>query len=104
MEAVRESWTDERMDDLSDRVSVGFRRVDDDLRASRTESRTEFAAVRGEMKDEFAAVRGEVKDEFAALRGEMHARFDAMQRLILQVGGGMIAAFMVGILGVVATL
>jgi len=29
MAAVREKWTDERLDDLSDRVTDGFRRVDE---------------------------------------------------------------------------
>jgi len=33
MEAMaRESWTDERLDDLNNRVSEGFQRVDADIR------------------------------------------------------------------------
>jgi hypothetical protein len=94
MEAVRESWTDNRMDALNRRVGDGFTQVDQrfdrveaDLRDLRVETRTEFAAVR---------------QESAALRQEMNARFDAMQRLILQVGGGMIATTMAGFLGLVA--
>lgn len=39
MEAVREKWTDERLDDLNHRVTDGFRWVDTDLRE-----------LRGEMK------------------------------------------------------
>jgi hypothetical protein len=31
--AVRESWTDERLDDLSQRMDLGFARVDAELRA-----------------------------------------------------------------------
>jgi hypothetical protein len=65
MEAMRESWTDDRLDDLNGKVDV-----------LRVEMRTEFVAVRGEMKDEFAAVRGEVKDEFTAVRAEMRDGFD----------------------------
>lgn len=38
MEAVREAWTDERLDDLNHRVDEGF-----------GEMRAEFRAVRGEM-------------------------------------------------------
>ena len=30
---MRQSWTDGRLDDLSDRVDDGFKRVDADLRA-----------------------------------------------------------------------
>jgi len=33
MESMRQSWTDGRLDDLSDRVDDGFKRVDADLRA-----------------------------------------------------------------------
>jgi hypothetical protein len=36
-----------------------------------------------------------------ALRGEMNTRFDAMQRLVLQVGGGTFATMLVGYLGVI---
>jgi hypothetical protein len=35
MEAMREKWTDERLDDLNHRVTDGFRRVDTDLRELR---------------------------------------------------------------------
>jgi hypothetical protein len=37
METVRESWTDERLDDLSHRVDEGFRRIDADIRELRAE-------------------------------------------------------------------
>ena len=93
---MRESWTDERLDDLNGRVGdlthrtdAGFERVDADLRALRTETKTEFVALRGEMNSRFERV-----DE----------RFDAMQRLILQVGGGMFATMLLGFLGVIATV
>ena len=33
MEAMRQSWTDERLDDLAQRMDNGFARVDADLRA-----------------------------------------------------------------------
>ena len=39
MESVRESWTDERLDELSRRVDGGF-----------TELRGEFAELRGEIR------------------------------------------------------
>jgi hypothetical protein len=62
MHLMRESWTDERLDDLSHRMDEGFRRIDADLRA-------------------------------------LNARFDALQRTMLQVGGGVIVA----LIGLIAT-
>ena len=37
MEAVREKWTDERLDDLNQRMAAGFQRVDTDLRELRAD-------------------------------------------------------------------
>jgi len=45
MEAMRERWTDDRMDDLNGKVD-----------ALRLEMKTEFAAVRGEMDRRFDKV------------------------------------------------
>jgi hypothetical protein len=44
MAAMRETWTDERLDDLNHRVDEGF-----------SEMRVEFRAVRFEMSSQFAA-------------------------------------------------
>jgi hypothetical protein len=35
METMRQSWTDERLDDLNARVSDGFRRIDERIDALR---------------------------------------------------------------------
>jgi phosphosulfolactate synthase (CoM biosynthesis protein A) len=74
---MKEQWTDERLDDLNHRVSDGFNRIDADLRSIRT--------------------------EIGALRVETNARFDSLQRTMLQLGGGMIATFVVGFAGLLAT-
>jgi hypothetical protein len=50
----REKWTDDRLDDLSEKVDDGFNRVDKDIR--------------------------ELRSEIKELRGEMNTRFDSMQR------------------------
>ncbi|HEX5928605.1 MAG TPA: hypothetical protein VFY48_04350 [Solirubrobacterales bacterium] len=78
MELMRESWTDERLDDLNDRVSEGFRQND----------------------ERFGRVEGEIRD----LRAEMNARFervdsrlDSIQRTLaigaITLTGGMLAGF-----------
>jgi len=80
MEPVKEQWTDERLDDLNHRVSDGFNRIDADLRSIRGE----IGSLRSEMNVRFESV---------------DARFDALQRTMLQLGGGMIATFVVGFAG-----
>jgi flagellar capping protein FliD len=62
MPTMRESWTDERLDDLNERVSDGFRRVD--RRFDRVDRRFD----------------------------KMDERFDAMQRTMVGSAGLVIAA------------
>jgi hypothetical protein len=45
----RTTWTDERIDDLSDRMDSGFARVDNDIRELRRDMNAGFADVRGEI-------------------------------------------------------
>jgi hypothetical protein len=88
MDAMRESWTDARLDDLNAKVDRGFdrldTRIDTSIHALRTETRTEFTAMRTEMKAGFDRV-----DD----------RFDALYRLMFRLGGAMIFA----LIGLVAT-
>jgi hypothetical protein len=91
MGTVRESWTDERLDDLKEGVSDLSRRMDSGF----AESRVETALIRKEMKEEFQAVN--------ARFNSVDARFDALQRTIIQVGGGMAAAFCAALIGLIAT-
>lgn len=88
---MRESWTDERLDDLNGKVDRGFERIDADLHAQRAE----FSALRTETSAEFAALRSEMKSGF----DRVDERFDAMYRLMIQLGGAMLAA----LIGLVAT-
>jgi hypothetical protein len=42
---MRNSWTDERLDDLNHRVGEGFQRVDEDIRVLRTEMSERFDSL-----------------------------------------------------------
>jgi hypothetical protein len=95
METVRESWTDERLDDLKEDVGNLARRVDAGFAESRMELRQEAALIRNEMKEGFQAVDA----RFTTI----DARFDALQRTIIQVGGGMAAGFFAALIGLIAT-
>jgi hypothetical protein len=71
MNAVRDVWTDERLDDLNYRVDEGFK----------------------EMRSEFRAVRSELGGQIAQLH-----------RTILQLFGGMMATFVIGIVAILTQL
>lgn len=82
---ARETWTDERLDDLNKKVDDGFK-----------EMRTEFRAVRSEMQNEFQGLRGEiqgVRDEVAA-----------MNRNLMQLTWGLIGTMLVGFLGTIVAI
>jgi hypothetical protein len=96
MEAVREAWTDERLDDLNHRVDSGFEEVSREFQALRMEMRTEFGSVRSEMATEFGSVRGEV----TGLRAEMAA----MNRTLIQIGAGFMVTMFVGFAATIATV
>jgi hypothetical protein len=89
MEAVRDAWTDDRLDDLNHRVDGGFKEVSREFQALRLEMRTEFAAVRSEMAVEFGAVRSEMA---------------AMHRMMLQVVLGGFGVMIAGFGGTIATI
>lgn len=74
---VRESWTDERLDDFRDDVNRRFDKVD-----------VGFRDLRREMNDRFDRV---------------DARFDSLQRTLLQIAGGTIATLIAGFAGIVVT-
>lgn len=70
----RMAWSDARLDDLARRMDAGFERVDADLR--------------------------ELRSEVGSLRGRMDEGFEAVNRLLFQIGGGII----VGLVGVIAAV
>jgi len=88
MSSMREAWTDGRLDDLNGRVGDMGRRMDEGF---------------SRVHEDFQSLRTEMDAKIGGLRTEMDAKFGALHRLILQVGGGMIATLIVGILSVLAT-
>lgn len=107
MEAVRDAWTDPRLDDLNHRVDSGFQETNREFQALRSEMRTEFAAVRSEMRAEFGVVRTEIAAEFTSVRGEMaglRTEMAAMNRTLIQVGAGAMVTMFVGFAATIATV
>lgn len=66
MEAVRSSWTDDRLDDLKGQVDELGQRMDAGFR--------------------------EMREAMAMHQRETNVRFDSLQRMMIQFGGAMIAA------------
>lgn len=80
MEAMRESWTDARLDDF----------------------RAETARRFGEVDQRFDLLERRMEDGFNRVDSELRAlndRFVALQRTLLQLGGGVIFA----LVGLIAT-
>jgi hypothetical protein len=78
MEAMREKWTDDRLDDMNARMGEGFNRLDEDIR--------------------------EVRSEIVGVRGEMNTRFEATHRLIIQVGAGLFGTMTIGFISLIVTM
>jgi hypothetical protein len=70
----RVAWTDDRLDDLANRMDAGFARVDADIRELRAELRAEMGGLRGEI--------------------------GVLRVTLLRVGGGI----MIGLVGVIAAI
>jgi hypothetical protein len=87
MEAMRESWTDERLDYFRAETAQRFDAVDQ-----------RFDAV----DQRFDAVDQRLDRIEVGLR-DLNGRFDALNRTLLQTGGGIIATLIAGIIGVVIT-
>lgn len=102
---MRESWTDGRLDDFAKHVDHRFDAVDQrfdavDRRFEAVDQRFDAVDQRFDRVDQRF---DRVEAELSGLRSDVNGRFDALQRTLLQVGGGVIAALLAGFLGVIAT-
>ncbi len=98
---MRESWTDDRMDDLNAKVD----RVDADVRGLRVEMKTEFVAVRGEMRQGFEAIERRF-DKIDARFEKMDARFEKMDERLLdtyRMMMGFCGLMLAALIGLIAT-
>jgi hypothetical protein len=64
---ARETWTDERLDDLRDHMDSGFQGVKGETR----EVKAAVGSTRTELKEEIAATRLELRGEISATRLEL---------------------------------
>lgn len=81
---MRKAWTDERLDDLAQRMDRGFDRVDRDIRDFKAETIARFDRLEGRFD-------------------RLEARFDSMQRLLIVAVVSLLAAYVSAIFGFVFT-
>lgn len=97
MEAMRQSWTDERLDDFRGEVNRRFDEVN--RRFDEVDQRFEqvdhcFDRVDGEL----LAIRSEMHIGFEKLSEQMNLRFESLQRSMFQASVVLIVAVL-GLLG-----
>jgi len=104
MEAMRESWTDDRLDDLREDVNRGFTQLREDmtreigqLREGMTRELVRVDADIRELRVEVKALRSEMNE----LRSEVNGRFDSLQRTLMAIGGGVLASVAATVLAAV---
>jgi hypothetical protein len=78
MMSPRESWTDQRLDDLNRKVDEGFGRLGKDIR--------------------------EMRDQVNGLRAEMHERFESLNRTLIGAAVAIVVALIGGNAAVIAAL
>jgi hypothetical protein len=109
MEAMREAWTDERLDDLKDQVERRFDQVDArfdqvDARFAQVDARFEQVDARFDRVDrDIHDLRVELKAEMAFHFGRLDANLNGLQRTLIQVGAGLIGTTIVAAAGLIAT-
>jgi len=93
MEAMRQSWTDERLDDFRGEVNRRFDEVD--RRFDKVDQRFDKVDQRfAELQTEIVSIRADLKGDFDL----MHTRFDSLQRSMFQASVVLIVAVL-GLLG-----
>jgi DNA anti-recombination protein RmuC len=93
MEAMRQSWNDDRLDHLSRRVEEGFQRVDE--RFEEVDRRFEQVDQRFErVETQLDQMRSEMTSGFA----QLNERLDRFLLGLVVVSGGVIAALLAAVL------
>jgi hypothetical protein len=107
MEAMRDHWTDDRMDELARRMDEGFNRVHMDLRDLRhrgqgDDLRAEMAEQGKDLRSEMAELGKDLRAETAELGSSLRAEMAAMHRMMFGFCSAMLAA-LIGLAALLAT-
>jgi hypothetical protein len=102
MEAMRESWTDERLDDFRAETARRFEeaRTETAQRFDRVEA--DIREIRGEMNAGFERVDARL-DDFGKRLDDLNNAMLKMSQTMLWLGGGALITFIVGFGGLILT-
>jgi hypothetical protein len=93
--AMRESWTDDRLDDFRDEVNRRFDKFEAEMDRRFDKVDEGFDRVNAKMDRRFSEVNGEIK--------RLDSKMDALQHTMMLTGGGIIATLIAGIISLVVT-
>jgi Sec-independent protein translocase protein TatA len=103
MTMARETWTDERLDDLTKHMNNGFREVKEEIKSTRAELQQEIKTTRAELQQEINTTRAELKEEISStrieLKGEiaaLNSRFDRLTYVLIAALIGVVATHYLG--------
>ncbi len=103
MEAMPQTWNDDRLDELARHMEAGFAQARVDMGSMREEIKNQGQELRGEIKD--------VRDEIQGLREGIDTRLDALnaiviesQRTLLQLFGGLCVALIAAVATLIAAV
>lgn len=95
---ARETWTDERLDDLVKQVDKGFDATKVEIRDLRAHTDRGFARVDSDIRElrvEMRQMRADMKEGF----DRMDARFDALQRTMIISLAGIVGSIVASVIG-----
>jgi hypothetical protein len=94
--SARQTWTDDRMDDLCKRVDDGFAQVHGDIKdvrrelgSTREELRAEIGLVREELRGEIGSLREEIGSTRNELHGALSKEVGSVQRRLDSEAGSL---------------
>ena len=96
MEAMRNTWSDDRLDDLNLKVDRGFEAVD--RRFEAVDRRFQ------QVESEIHSLRLETVGEFKAVRKEMNEGFRGVHRLMVQTIVALVGVLLAGFSGMLVLL
>jgi hypothetical protein len=107
------AWTDERMDELANRMDAGFERTHVEIRELRAEVKGDVEGLRTDLGGDMKALRTDLGGDMKALRTELKGdiadvgrKVDGLQMLMVRVAlviGVAMAGVTAALVGAIAT-